>query len=193
MSSLTSRVPSVTAESLNGVDRHCQSPDSWSLPVTRQKSGPFPPPALPGINSTTGLSATPYGPACSSRSSGCETRPLTAGASRVPVDSHLQTCRRHYPGGTGQVLVSLLTRPTAAFPEKLTGRLPQLGLSRPAQRSLAFRPACSLNRPRRPVTLKASTDSLPPPPLQLLPAGATRRRVGIAPTGDRRLSRRTVF
>jgi hypothetical protein len=30
----------------------------------------FPPPALPGINGTTSLSATPYGPACSSRSSG---------------------------------------------------------------------------------------------------------------------------
>jgi hypothetical protein len=50
-----------------------------------------------------------------------------------------------------------------------------------------------MNRPRRSVTSKASTDLLPPPPLRLLPAGATRRRVGFAPTENRRLSRRTVF
>ncbi len=34
------------------------------------KSGPFPPPALPGITGTTSLSATPSGPACPSRASG---------------------------------------------------------------------------------------------------------------------------
>ena len=91
------------------------------------------------------------------------------------------------------VHLSLLPHLTAAFPEKLTGRLPQLGLSRPAQRSLVFRPASSLDRPRRSVTSEASTDLLPPPPLRLLPAGATRRRMGITPIGNRRLSRRTVL
>jgi len=70
---------------------------------------------------------------------------------------------------------------------KLTDRLPHLSLSRPARRSLTFRPACSLGHPRRPVPSEASTDSSPPPPLRLLPAGATRRRVGLAPTGSRRL------
>jgi hypothetical protein len=69
-SSRVSRVPSVTAESLDGVDRLGQSPDSWSLPVTCQKSGSFPPPALPGLVGHTNLSVTPDGPACSSRSSG---------------------------------------------------------------------------------------------------------------------------
>ena len=83
--------------------------------------------------------------------------------------------------------LSLLPHSTAAFPEILPGRLPRFGLSRPAQRSLTFRPACSLNRPRRSVSSEASTDLLPPPPLRLLPAGTTRRRVGIAPTGNRRL------
>jgi hypothetical protein len=89
--------------------------------------------------------------------------------------------------------MSLLPLPAAAFPEKLTGRLPQLGLSRPAQRSLVFRPASSLDRPRRSVTSEASTDLLPPPPLRLLPAGATRRRMGITPIGNRRLSRAQFF
>jgi hypothetical protein len=44
-----------------GVDRQSQSPDCWSLPVTRHKSGSFPPPALPGFVSNTSLSATPHG------------------------------------------------------------------------------------------------------------------------------------
>jgi hypothetical protein len=91
------------------------------------------------------------------------------------------------PRWDGWVCLSLLPQPTAAFPENSTGRLPRLGLSRPARRSLTFRPACLLDRRKRPVAPKASTDSLPPPPLRLLPAGATRRRVGIAPTGNRRL------
>ena len=75
-------------------------------------------------------------------------------------------------------------RPCASPP----GRLSRIGLSRPrtdrrlVQRSHTFRPACSLNRPRRSVPSETSTDSLPPPPLRLLPAGATHRRVGVAPT-----------
>ena len=84
-------------------------------------------------------------------------------------------------------------RSTTAFPEILAGRLPRVDLLRPAQRSLTFRPAYSLNRPRRSVTPKASTDSLSPRPLRLLSTGATRRRVGIASTGNRWLSRRTIY
>ena len=64
-------------------------------------------------------------------------------------------------------------RSTTAFPEILAGRLPRVDLLRPAQRSLTFRPAYSLNRPRRSVTPKASTDSLSPRPLRLLSTGAT--------------------
>jgi hypothetical protein len=107
-------------------------------------------------------------------------------ASHVVVDFHVHACRRHYPGGTELVHLSILSHLTASFPEKLPGQFPQVGLSRPAQRSLAFRPACSLDRPRRSVTSKASTDWKPPPPLQLRLAGATRCQVGIAPTESRR-------
>jgi len=64
---------------------------------------------------------------------------------------------------------------------------PALHFSRPAQRSLIFRPACSPSRPRRPSTPKASTGSLPPLPLRLLPAGATSCRAGISPAENRRL------
>jgi hypothetical protein len=45
------------------------------------------------------LSDTPYGPAYPSRESGWEHAP-TAGASRVATALLVQTCRRHYPGGT---------------------------------------------------------------------------------------------
>jgi hypothetical protein len=65
--------------------------------------------------------------------------------------------------------------------------LSRIGLSRPARRSLTFRPACSLNRTRYSVPSEASTDWLPPPPLRLLPAGANRRQVEIPPTENRRL------
>ena len=49
-------------------------------------SGPFPPPALPGFNGTTGLSATPGGPACPSRASGWGHAPPPPGVSRVASD-----------------------------------------------------------------------------------------------------------
>jgi YD repeat-containing protein len=67
------------------------------------------------------------------------------------------------------------------------GSAPTSPFSRPAQRSLTFRPACSPSRPRRPSAPKASVVSSPPLPLRLLPAGATSCRVGLAPTEDRRL------
>jgi hypothetical protein len=70
---MASKVLSVTAQPFNGVDRQSQSPGCWSLPGTRQKSGSFPRPALPGVVSTTSLSATPT------------TQPTPHG---VPVESH---------------------------------------------------------------------------------------------------------
>ena len=43
----------------------------------------------------------------------------------------------------GSVLFSLASLAVAAFPDFLAGRLPHLRISRPAQRSLTLRPACS--------------------------------------------------
>ena len=155
---------------------------------TPLKSGPFPPPALPGFDGTTNLSATPHGPTCPSRVFGWETSP-TAGVSRVALDLPVQTCRRHYPGGTtgrGDVAPLRETR-DGGLPHPLAGSAPTFPVSRPARRSLTLRPACSRSRPRRPFPSKASAVSLPPLPLRLLPAGATSCRVGIAPTENRRL------
>jgi hypothetical protein len=65
----------------------------------------------------------------------------------------LQTCRRHYPGGTVQPRHSCLS-PKArkrvlhsdGLPRSLAGRLPHRYFSGPARRSLTLRPACSRDR-----------------------------------------------
>ena len=54
------------------------------------KSGPFPPPALPGFVGTTSLSATPHGPACPSRASGWEDALPPLG---LPVLRAISLCR----------------------------------------------------------------------------------------------------
>ena len=48
-----------------------QSPRPSLLRALSLNQGPFAPPALPGFIANTGLSATPYGPACSSRITRC--------------------------------------------------------------------------------------------------------------------------
>jgi hypothetical protein len=50
-------------------------------------------------------------------------------------------------------------------PVEQSGRLPHRTVSGLARRSLVLRPACSQNRPRRPVVSKASM-ALSPPPLR---------------------------
>ena len=49
-------------------------------------------------------------------------------------------------------MLSLSCPTAAAFPKNQTGRLPRLFFSRPAQRSLTFRPAWSLSHLKWPVT-----------------------------------------
>ena len=96
------------------------------------------------------------------------------------------------PAGSCEML-SFHSPTTAAFPEILPGRLPHLGLSRPAQRSLTLRPAYSLSRQMRPVASKAPTISLPPSPLRLLPAGTTVAGRDLHPLKMHALARRTVI
>ena len=74
----------------------------------------------------------------------------TAGASRVSCALHVQACHRHYPGGTVEVL-SFDPLHDGGLPQILAGSASALPFSRPARRSLALRPACSLSRLKRPV------------------------------------------
>jgi len=161
------------------VARHMPIARPLFLPTAFQNQGSFARPALPGVDTTTNLSVTPDGRACPSRASRWRSHAATAGASRVALGS-LQTCRRHYPGG-------IVGSDRSCLPQTARRRVPHDGglprhsagsasaspFSRPAQRSLTLRPACSRNRQMRSFPSKAPTASLPPPPLRLLPAGAT--------------------
>jgi hypothetical protein len=156
------------------------------------KSGPFPPPTLLGFLGTASLSATPHGPACPSRASGWKARLPPLG---FPVLRAISLCRHAVattPAGSWRMM-SFNAPTTAAFPEILPGRLPHLGLSRPAQRSLTLRPAYSLSRQKRPVASKASTISLPPSSLRLLPAGTTVAGRDSHPLKMHAFARRTVI
>jgi len=96
--------------------------------------------ALPGAH--YGPLRHPAWPNLPLTGSSLDTRCPPDRASRVPDDSRFHACQRHYPGGTPRS-VSLDNRGAAAFPSFWVGRLPRLTVSRPAQRSLIFQPACS--------------------------------------------------
>ena len=71
------------------------------LSILFSKSGPFPRPALPGVFSRTGLSATlPARPA--PRGVPVDACASPHRASRVATIPLFHACRRHYPGGTGR-------------------------------------------------------------------------------------------
>lgn len=77
----------------------------------------------------------------------------------------IPTCRAHYPGGSERVHASVASPSHAAFPEQTGGSASTTSLSRPAQTSLALRPAGSLSRPRRPLSRGFETASYPTAPL----------------------------
>src|SRR5262249_27692084 len=95
----------------------------------------------------------------------------------------LCTCCRHYPGAADGRIGPLGNPAVSA----VIGSACASSFSRLARRSLALRPAHS--RCHQFVTRypKASAISFPPQLLRLLPAGAV-CRVGLAPTGKRRLA-----
>jgi len=113
--------------------------------------GPFPQPALPGVIGTTGLSATPLGPARPSRGAGWPSHAATDGASRVACGLLCMHAAATTPAEPLAVCRSTLPS-DGSLPQMTGGSASALSVSRPAQRSLALRPACSLGRPRQPVT-----------------------------------------
>ena len=92
---------------------HRQSPSSSPSSKAHQKSGPFPPPALPGLSGTMTLSDSRQ-----------HRRPSGVGAATpVPHGSPpmtritLPACRAHYPGGSRRVRRVDCFPAHAAFPE----------------------------------------------------------------------------
>ena len=130
---------------------HHSSPEAPSLhrhypasPVLRAS----PPPCRPSL------------PLTGSRFGACLT---THRASHVAASFPFHACQRHYPGGSKGVPASLASPSVFGLPHFSGGSAPALPVSRPARRSLAFRPACSLNRLMRPFDTRVlQTLSLPP-------------------------------
>ena len=135
-------------------------------------------------------SCRPRLPLAGSRFGACLTTHRT---SRVATFFPFHACQRHYPGGSKGVPASLASPSVFGLPHFSGGSAPASPVSRPAQRSLAFRPACSLNRPRRPF---ATTECFSPcrylhEPPWLLPTGATVVGRGSHPPEEGAFSRRT--
>ena len=161
------------------------------LSIPFSKSGPFPRPALPGVSSTTGLSATlpaRTGP-----------RGFPVGActppTELPVLLRLPSCRHAgatTPAGTIRCVCRLLPEPPSAFPYNTEGRLPHCAFRGLLGVHFAFRPVCSLNRPRRPFgTRVLQSISLPPRTALAATNRSDNFWVGFAPTRKTRLPRRT--
>jgi len=115
--------------------------------------------------------------------------PLTGGASRVALDLLFHTCRRHYPGG--------LPRRFALLVWKLR---PSLNLSQVGSRIARFEAcsafthvtACMLAKsPFATLYTRGFGDIVTSITAPIASGWSDSCRVGFAPTGDRRLSRRT--
>jgi len=102
----------------------------------------------------------------------------------------LCTCCRQYPGAAAGIIASALAPPAHVslprFGERVGPRIVLFEACSAFTRVTACTLATSPNFVTR-WSPKASTASLPPQLLRLLPAGAF-RRVGLSPTGKRRLS-----
>ncbi len=96
------------------------------LPAPALNQGPFPPPALPGFLSTTGLSATPARPNSPSRASGWSSRPTTQWGFPCCVRFPLVYMPSPLPRHGDWVRLSLTSPAMTAFPVR--------GIGRPVQR-----------------------------------------------------------
>jgi hypothetical protein len=98
----------------------------------------------------------------------------------------LCTCCRHYPGTATGGPASLIPPVVSAFPDRVFGSACASSFSRLAQRSLALRPAHSRCHPfvaRLTGGFSHFVASMTAP----VASGGSDRRVGLSPTGKRRL------
>jgi hypothetical protein len=111
---------------------------------TLPKSGPFPPPELPGFIGTMSLSDSPGGPVGPSRASGWCTHHRLGSPVLRPISLY-----RHAVATTPVRPQEGSSRSPetcdSGLPHALAGSAPTSWISRPAQRSLTLRPACSLS------------------------------------------------
>ncbi len=149
-------------------DRSCRvfqgsSPITPTSPSSKahQKSGPFPPPALPSFRSTMTLSDTHPSPTPI-----CAVGVATSDPSGSPSITRITfpTCRVQYPGRPGRCACRLLPC-LRGLPRAKGGSASASTLSRPARTSLTLRPIGSLGHPRRPLSRGFDPAGCPAKPL----------------------------
>jgi hypothetical protein len=137
----------------------------YLLRQTHQKSGSFPPLALPSLSSTTTLSDTRRGhrrdDGEAATSAPCGPPPIT----RLT----LPPCRAPYPDGPERVRLSVASPLHAGLPRLSGGSASMTSLSRPAQASRALRPAGLLNRPKTAFVTRLQPARLPDQAARQLP------------------------
>ena len=160
------------------------------LSASLSNQGSFPPPALPGLQGNTSPSATlpartaPRGVSVGvcAPPTGLPVLPPPPSSMRAAVTTPAEPAGAH---------VALFPA-DGSLPRYSGGSASALPVSRPAQRSLALRPAWSLSHPRRPVSSKCfSRSRYLLQPLRLLPAGATLAGRDSHPLRDGAFPRRT--
>jgi hypothetical protein len=92
-----------------------------------------------------------------------EVTPLAHHGSPSITRTTFPTCRAHYPGGSSGCVRRLLPR-SRGLPQMAGGSASALSLSRPAQASLALRPAGSLSRLKRPLSRGSGPAGYPAKP-----------------------------
>jgi hypothetical protein len=143
-----------------------------------QKSGPFAPPALPGLDAHTALS--------DSRRSHRLMRCRYPRQRRVSLVARttMRTCRAHYPGGSERVHVSIASPFHAAFPKLWAGRHPHCPFRGLLRLHSRYGPhACSTAQGGLCHGLRR--DQLPGHAARQLPAQSTTRWVEPSSTGVR--------
>ena len=147
--------------------------------------GPFPPPALPGFIGITNLSATPGRPACPSRASSWSSLTTPWGfpcCVRFPCVHAVATTPAQRLG----VLFARFTQPYQPSPKGLSGRpahCPFRGLLGVHSRYGLHTRAVTVFRDTLTVGFSHFVASMTAP----VASGWSGRRVGLAPTGKRRL------
>ncbi len=190
--SLSHAAPSGASEHSPELTGSRQSPRPFLRQTPLSNQGPFPPSTLPDFIGTTSLSATPGGPTHPSRAVGWRVPRHRQGLPvLLPSPSSMRAAATTPAEPAGARVARFPAN--VSLPRDAGGSASASPVSRPARRSLALRPAWSLNRLTRLVTSECFSRSrylLQPP--RLLPAGATVAGRDSHPLGSGALPRRTA-
>jgi hypothetical protein len=161
------------------------SPITFTSPSSKahQKSGSFPPPALPGFNGRMTLSDSRQ---C--RRLEATLRPLPSHRTGLPrlLASPFRRAVPTTPADRAGAHVDYFPR-SRGLPLLAGGSASALSLSRPAQASLTLRPAGSLSHPKATFVTRLQPMRLPARAARQLPDQSTTLRVESSSTDDSRL------